>query len=111
MINTLYYDYEPDGSKRPVWLCVPFDYNLVTDDYIPFHIDCDNFSRDFVGDFDDSVSGCSVHLQEITLGMRHNEIGVKINDIKNRIGQEIYTIERLILQVCDVAEVLSSAGN
>jgi hypothetical protein len=109
-VNKLYYDYQPDGSQRPVWMCVPFDQSNVVDEYTPMYVNIEKYEPIFIGDFDDSVRRCSVLLQEIVVGRNNNEIGIKLIDIKNRIG-DLSVIEEMIMLVSDVTEIIACSKN
>jgi hypothetical protein len=109
-VNKLYYDYQPDGSQRPVWLCVPFNQSCVVDEYTPMYVNIEKYKPIFIGDFDDSVRRCSVLLQEIVVGRNNNEIGIKLIDIKNRIG-DLSVIEEMIMLVGDVTEIIACSKN
>lgn len=105
-MNTLYYDYEPDGSRRPVWLTIPFDNEKHADKYTPFYVDAQDYVAEYVGDLNDDWVGCSVYLEELAVGANPNEFGVKTNKIADRVG-ELSGIERFIVQVSDIVEVMS----
>jgi hypothetical protein len=51
-----------------------------------------------------------VLLQEITAGRNSNEIGIKLIDIKNRIG-DLSVIEEMIMLVGDVTETIAYQKN
>lgn len=105
-MNTLYYDYDPDGSKRPVWLTIPFDHEQQTDEYVPFYVDAQDYEAEYVGELNDDWIGCSVQLEELVVGKKQNEFGIKLHKIIDRVG-DLSGIDRFIIQVSDIVEVMA----
>lgn len=105
------YDYEPDGSRRPVWLIADLDNinwdqdSLFLDVRSVFHWD--------IYDFTDDLIGCSVQLEDIVFSVsRKNQFGIRLKSIKHRTkhkGLDYKSILRFIIQVSDIKLVYELA--
>lgn len=105
---TLFHDYDPDGSIRPVWLSIEFEES--PRDESAKYIDVSHYETCDVMNFEDDVSGCSVHMGELLAG-DSNHIGINIEKIKQRVGDDYSMIKRFILLVSDVVEVMAISKN
>jgi hypothetical protein len=108
---TVFQDYEPEGHTRAVWIGIDFEIEGVPWTKKIEHIDLNHYETQDIYDFHDNVVGCSVRLEEITASYIPNHIGINLGKISERLlgeGQDPIKIERFILQVCDVQEVLAS---
>jgi hypothetical protein len=108
---TLFHDYEPDGSIRPVWLTLDFGIFGVPWTQKKIYFDASKYKVCDVHDFIDDVIGCQVHLNELMLThLGENYIGINLNAIEERLtyaGIDPIRIERFIIQVRDIDEVLA----
>lgn len=105
---TLYYDHEPDGTKRPLWISV--DTSEVNWDEPVYYVNCSAYDTCDVYSFFDDVFGLSIHLEELVINYESKrQFGIDLERLKHRIGEEIDPgeIERFMVQVVDVVEVLN----
>jgi hypothetical protein len=108
---TIFEDYEPEGHTRPVWIGMDFGIEGIPWTQKVAHIGLNLYETKDVFDFYDTVVGCSVRLEEITASYVPNQIGINLDKISERLleeGQDPIKIERFLLQVSDVQEVLAS---
>lgn len=104
----VFYDYNPDGSERPVWLAA--EINSIPWEQSSFYIDVESIHKRDVYDFNDDIIGCSVFLEELLLSpMEINKVGINLSRLKKRLSNQGINppmIERFIIQICDIAEIL-----
>lgn len=109
-MNTLIYDYNPDGSRRPVWLLVDIEDPKCICQKKSLYVDVRNPKLEFVGAFDDNFLGCSVTSNELMTGRTDNEFGINLVSLKDRISDQMTNVKRLIIQVCDITEIFAFQG-
>lgn len=104
----LFYDYNPDGSERPVWLGIDID--VIPWQQSTLYIDVQSVYKKDIYDFHDDIIGCSVYLDELLLSSYFpNQLGINLSSIQERLltqGMDSHLIKRLIVQVCDVKNIL-----
>lgn len=103
---TLIYDYNPDGSKRPVWLLIDLSDEELTEHEKTLYVDVRKPKSEFVGTFDDDFLGCSVCLNELTTGRTNKEFGIDLLTLRQRINN-FENVHRFIVLASDVAEVMA----
>lgn len=104
------YDYEPDGRQRNMWFVIDFREPIPWTEKA-MYIKVVPFGYKDVYEFQDDIIGCSVLLEELLLMHKGPEyIGVNLQAIQDRltiVGMESIQVERFIIQVVDLKEVLS----
>lgn len=107
MIPTLVYDYNPDGTERPVWLVIHIDDQIDLSKKKRLYADVTRCQKEFIGTFSDDNVGCTVHLEHLLTGHKQNEIGIDLPSLRQYYGFDFCHTEQLIMLASDVAEVLS----
>lgn len=104
---TLFYDYDPDGEKRPLWLALNFGFEGIPWTKKSIYVELNSYETQDVYDFYDEYVGCSVYLSELLASTNEGEIGINLESLYERVKSDIdpIQIDRLIIQVVDVVEV------
>jgi len=109
---TMYHSHESNDEIRPVWLAIDFDMNGVPWTQKSLYVDVNAYETKDIYDFMDDIIGCSVYLEELFADPEGRQLGFNLNAIFNRLrssGLDPTLIERFIVQVCDMQEVLECA--
>ncbi|RYM02770.1 hypothetical protein EWH99_10545 [Sporolactobacillus sp. THM7-7] len=105
-MNTLIYEFNPDGSKRPVWLLVDFDRGLINDQHTTLYVDTSTFGKGFVGDLDDDMNRCTVELGDLVSGEAESQFGINLLTVKGRVAGSYDYIDQFVVQVADIVQVM-----
>ncbi|MFX3616276.1 MAG: hypothetical protein ACE3JK_01930 [Sporolactobacillus sp.] len=107
MRSRVYYDSDVEGNLYPLWYTLEgsIDWNEPT---LFFFVSAP-FERIDNIQFDDELIGCSVFAQELIVNeYKPDELGINLAAVRAQIIQNIEPekVERLILQVGDIEEIL-----
>jgi hypothetical protein len=109
----VFYDSDTEGNLYPHWMTIDFGIAGVPWDESPVIVDVHGpFERRESHEFGDDVGGLSVFLEELVV--RDETLGINLESIYNRIikhGADPNALERLIIQVGDIEEVLNMGRN
>lgn len=104
-MNKLVYDYNPDGTTRPMWFVTNIETPISVSSK-KYYIDLAHYDSIFVGDLVDDLEGCTITMNELTTGRTDNEVGIDLELLRRRIGAALDDVERFVLLAADVEEVL-----
>jgi hypothetical protein len=107
MNPTVIYDFNPDGTERPVWLKVDFDESLSNFPEKILYIDVAKYNTEFIGTFSDENMGASVIMNELVSGRNNHEFGIDLLSIISRVREESSSIRRLIILISNITEILA----
>ncbi|GGE48027.1 hypothetical protein GCM10011391_28510 [Pullulanibacillus camelliae] len=111
MKNILYVNFESDGSERPIWLVINFDLDGIPWSQKRIDINVSRYTTENVSDLMDDVIGTPVFMRELTLSRIYGKhIGINLESLQSRLWSEQTDpsiVERLILLVSDIAEIIS----
>jgi hypothetical protein len=104
---SLFYDYDPDGQKRPVWLSINFGFEGIPWIKKSLYLSISKYDEQDIYNFHDEYIGCSVFLDELLASPNDREIGINLAALNERLKATIdpILIDRLIIQVVDAVEV------
>ncbi|WP_051775758.1 hypothetical protein [Paenibacillus tyrfis] len=108
---TVYYDYH-EGHQLPFWMFISFKRGEIQWDKRYLHIPITApFNRKELNDIPETMASATVQLDDITIPThRPDFFGIDIQRINKRILQEgcidLNNIEQLVIQMCDIEEVL-----
>ena len=107
----LFHDYEPDGSIKPIWLGIDFEGGVPWTQK-SIKVDVSNYELQDIYDFEDHIIGCSIELGELMASyLGDTYLGFNLEAIQERLmvqGMDPMKIERFIMLVSDVTEVLAT---
>jgi hypothetical protein len=105
--SKVYYDSDIEGNLYPLWYTV--EGNIDWDSTRLFLQINTPFERIDSIQFDDEIIGCSVFAQELIVNQnKPNQLGINLEAVRRRISENIepYKVERLIIQVTDIEDLL-----
>ncbi|EST12243.1 hypothetical protein [Sporolactobacillus laevolacticus] len=107
MKSRVYYDSDYEGNLCPLWYTIEgsIDWEQSTS-YFPINAP---FERIDSVQFNDGIISCSVFSQELMVNdNKPEQLGINLEAIIARISVHIepYRVERLIIQIVDIEEVL-----